>query len=85
MAQAGLDMSTAVYYTPDRGIAFVDQREWLVIVGVGPGMERRLAALERVAEYLIAEGIVPAWVDVHIPDRPYYEPIADQNAGGEET
>jgi hypothetical protein len=69
-----LDVETpgGIYYTPDRGIAFVDERDWLVIVGIGPGMSDRIASLERVTAGLLSLGVRPEWVDVHLANRPYF-------------
>jgi cell division septal protein FtsQ len=61
-----------IYYTPDRGIAFVDERGWLVIVGAGPGMGKRISSLDRIAAALLSLGVQPEWVDVHIADRPVF-------------
>ena len=72
LAGLGVEMASGAYYTPNRGIAFVDRRGWLVIVGVGSGMAQRLEALERVAEAVAPTGESPEWVDVHIAERPFF-------------
>jgi len=73
LAKLGVDLTRGTYYTPDRGIAFVDERGWLVIVGVGPGMAQRVLSLNRVAASLISRGVSPEWVDVHIAARPFIQ------------
>ena len=69
---AGVDMTQVMYYTPELGLVFVDQRGWRVAVGVGRGMAPRLEALEQVAANLQARGVTPGLVDVHLPNAPYY-------------
>ena len=59
-------------YVPGRGLMFNDKRGWRVIVGQGPGMERRLEVLEWLAADLQARGLSPRFVDVRFPEVPYY-------------
>ncbi len=68
----GVGVSPLLYYVPGRGLVFTDERGWRVIVGQGPGVERRLQVLERLAADLEARGLTPRFVDVRFADAPYY-------------
>jgi cell division septal protein FtsQ len=57
----GMNMSP-LYYVSGRGLTFADERGWLVILGQGSGMDRRLQVLE---------GLV-ADLEVRFADVPYY-------------
>lgn len=69
---AGVDAPPSLTYVPARGLVFVDERGWRVILGQGPGMDRRLRVLEWLAADLEARGLTPRFVDVRFPDAPYY-------------
>jgi len=69
---AGVDVSSLLYYVPARGLVFTDERGWRVIVGQGPGMDKRLQVLEWLATDLEARGLTPRFVDVRFADAPYY-------------
>jgi len=68
----GKDVAPEFNYVPGRGLVFTDERGWRVILGQGPGMERRLRVLERLTADLEARGITPRFVDVRFADAPYY-------------
>ena len=68
----GADVSPLLYYVPARGLVLTDERGWRVIVGRGPGMDRRLQVLEWLAADLEARGLAPRFVDVRFADAPYY-------------
>ena len=72
MWAAGLDVSPSLDYAPERGLVFVNEQGWRVILGQGPGMGERLQVLERLASSLTARGLTPRFVDVRFPDAPYY-------------
>ena len=61
-----------LYYVPERGLTFADQRGWRVILGQGPGIARRLQVLEALVADLEARGLTPRFVDVRFADAPYY-------------
>jgi len=69
---AGVDVSSLLYYVPGRGLVLTDERGWRVIVGQGPGMNKRLLILESLAADLEARGLTPRFVDVRFADAPYY-------------
>lgn len=69
---AGVGVSPSLDYVPGRGLVFVDERGWRVILGQGPGMDGRLQVLERLVSSLTARGLTPRFVDVRFPDAPYY-------------
>jgi hypothetical protein len=68
----GVDAPPSLTYVPARGLVFVDERGWRVILGQGAGMDRRLRVLEWLAADLEARGLTPRFVDVRFPDAPYY-------------
>jgi hypothetical protein len=57
---------------PAQGLTFTDERGWLVVLGQGPGMVKRLQVLERLTTDLEARGLVPMFIDVRFADAPYY-------------
>lgn len=71
------------YYHPDRGLSFssaTEDREWMVYVGDGNDLPRKLQALGAVTEYLMAENIRPTAVDVRSPTRPVFT-LLDSGVG----
>jgi hypothetical protein len=68
----GTDVASAFEYDPERGLMFVNELGWRVILGEGGGMAKRLQVLERVTAELVAQGSTPRFVDVRFPDAPYY-------------
>jgi hypothetical protein len=68
----GADMAQLLYYVPDRGLTFTDERGWRVILGQGPGMAERLRVLELLTADLEARGLMPRFIDVRFSDAPYY-------------
>jgi len=62
---------------PARGLVFVDERGCKVILGRGPGMDRRLQVLDELVADLEARGLTPRFVDVRFADAPYYSLIND--------
>lgn len=69
---SGVEIQQVLTYVPTRGLVVTDARGWRVIVGLGSGMDERLAALEAVAAHLQARGLTPRFVDVRFPEAPYY-------------
>ncbi len=61
-----------LYYKPDRGLFFVDEQGWRVILGHGSGMSERIKIAEQVMAYLKSRGLAPRFVDVRFPSAPYY-------------
>jgi len=68
----GVDALPSLTYVPARGLVFVDEQGWRVILGQGPGMDRRLQVLEWLEADLEARSLTPRFVDVRFPDAPYY-------------
>lgn len=71
------------YYHPDKGLSFSDaaqDHDWLVYIGNGEDLPRKLRALDVVTDYLIANDIHPLSVDVRWPTRPVYR-LPDGAAG----
>ena len=69
---AGANVPPLLDYVPARGLVFIDERGWRVILGQGPGMEERLRVLEWLVTDLEARGLTPRFVDVRFADAPYY-------------
>jgi len=69
---AGGNVPSSLTYVPARGLTFVDERGYRVILGQGPGMDERLRVLEWLQSDLEARGLAPRFVDVRFPDAPYY-------------
>jgi len=74
---AGADVTSTLTYVPGRGLVYTDERGWRVILGQGPGMNKRLQVLQWLAADLQARGVTPRFVDVRFPDAPYYSLIND--------
>jgi hypothetical protein len=68
----GEDVAPVFDYVPTRGLVFVDERGWRVILGQGPGMSRRLQVLEQLTANLEARGLTPRFIDVRFAEAPYY-------------
>jgi len=69
---AGVNLPPVLYYVPSRGLVFTDERGWRIVIGQGPGMERRLQVLEWLVVDLEARGLTPRFVDVRFAGAPYY-------------
>lgn len=69
---AGGSVPPELAYVPGRGLMFNDERGWRVIVGQGPGMERRLEVLDWLVADLQTRGLTPRFVDVRFAEVPYY-------------
>jgi hypothetical protein len=74
---AAVDVPAPLTYMPTRGLVFVDERGWKVILGQGPGMDRRMQVLDGLVAELEARGLTPRFVDVRFADAPYYSLIND--------
>jgi hypothetical protein len=75
--ESGRDLPAEFQYTPDKGLSFVDERGWRIILGQGAGMARRLQVLERLVVHLESRGITPRFVDVRFPEAPCYVVAAE--------
>ena len=73
---------TEVRYAPVTGLHYVHADGWVVYLGTGDGMARRVNVLHAIERQLLREGTPqPSLVDVRFPDTPYYR-FPDQEAGG---
>ncbi len=70
--KSGADVPQTLYYVPERGLMFTTDQGWRVILGQGPGMNRRLRVLELLTSDLQERGLAPRFVDVRFADAPYY-------------
>jgi hypothetical protein len=71
------DIPSELQYVPSRGLAFINEQGWRVIVGQGAGMAERLRVFEQLAKYLKARDLTPRFVDVRFPGAPYYSLTTD--------
>jgi len=69
---AKIDAPQPLYYAPDSGFTFVDERGWRVVLGQGEGLTKRLQVLEWLTADLEARDLTPRFVDVRFPSAPYY-------------
>ena len=74
---AAVNVPAPLTYNRARGLVFVDERGWKVILGQGPGMDRRMQVLDGLVVDLEARGLTPQFVDVRFADAPYYSLIND--------
>ncbi len=68
----GKDVASEFFYVPERGLVFINEQGWRVILGEGTGMAQRLEVLSRLTMYLEERGFSPQFVDVRFPGAPYY-------------
>ncbi len=69
-----LQPSVRVYgYSDHYGLSFRNARGWLVRLGGGEDVTARLALVRALMEYLLGQGIEPAFIDVRYLQAPYYE------------
>lgn len=69
------EMPSELEYTPGRGLMFIDEKGWRVILGEGPGMTERILAWKHLKGYLEARNLEPRFVDVRFPNAPYYSMV----------
>ena len=74
----GEDVTTEFEYVPERGLVFINELGWRVILGDRPGMAKRLQVLKRLTADLVARGVSPQFVDVRFADAPYYSLTNDR-------
>ncbi|MGD8997193.1 MAG: FtsQ-type POTRA domain-containing protein [Anaerolineae bacterium] len=75
---SGLAAPSQFDYSTERGLSFVNERGWRVILGQGPGMGERLRVLDLMTAHLESRGVVPRFVDVRFPTVPYYSLAGDR-------
>lgn len=69
------EIPSELEYTPGRGLMFMDDKGWRVILGEGSGMAERILVWKRLKAYLEARSIEPRFVDVRFPNAPYYSMV----------
>jgi hypothetical protein len=74
---SGQNIPTEFDYSAERGLSFVDEQGWRVVLGQGDGMGKRLRMLELVIAHLQSRGLMPESVDVRFPEAPYYSLMGD--------
>jgi cell division septal protein FtsQ len=62
----------AYQYSDQFGLAFVNDHGWPVRLGDGADIGVKLKVLNAVTDYLVNDGITPAFIDVQYPDAPFY-------------
>jgi cell division septal protein FtsQ len=66
------ELPTEFDYSAERGLSFVDEHGWRVIIGRGAGMGERLWILAQMTQHLESQGVTPGLVDLRFPKAPYY-------------
>jgi len=69
--QALLPGARRFEYSSEKGVALVTERGWLVYVGHGEALERKVAILKALEQELSARGVVPQYIDLRF-QRPFY-------------
>jgi hypothetical protein len=62
-----------IEYAPGTGLRFRHPRGWMVYLGTGGDMPKKVGVLRAIEVEFAAEGVVqPTLVDLRFPDSPYY-------------
>jgi cell division septal protein FtsQ len=61
-------------YADTRGLNFTDEHGWKIMFGDPEQINAKLAMLQSLTAYLVAQKIEPEYVDVRLPDRAYFKP-----------
>ena len=70
---AHLQPDVRMYRYSDRyGLSFYNDYGWLVRLGHQGDMATRLQLVRALSDYLAAQGVTPAYIDVRYPEAPYY-------------
>ncbi len=66
---------TALYYRPDGGLSFDDERGWRAYFGVGDDMHQKLVVYDTLVTDLQSRGLQPDYVSVSNQDKPFYRAV----------
>jgi len=61
-------------YANSKGLSFVDEHNWRVLVGQPEQINAKLAMLQSLTNYLLAQKMDVEYVDVRLPERAFYKP-----------
>lgn len=70
-----------VEYAPLTGLRLVHPRGWLVYLGTGSDMVRKVNVLRAIERQLAPDAPQPSLIDLRFPDTPYYR-FPDEGEGG---
>jgi cell division septal protein FtsQ len=71
-----------VEYAPITGLRFTHSRGWMVYLGVGDDMARKVSVLRAMeVQFANKDGVAPILVDLRFPERPYCRFPQDDGAG----
>jgi cell division septal protein FtsQ len=74
----------AIEYAPTTGLRLRHSRGWLVLLGTGSDMARKVSVLRAMEIEFAGEGVIqPILVDLRYPESPYYRLPSDGIQGGQ--
>ena len=72
--QAALPGLRRLEYSDFKGMTFTDEHGWKVLLGQPAEVNAKLAMLQSLSAYIVAQKIDAEYVDVRLPERAYYKP-----------
>jgi cell division septal protein FtsQ len=72
--QAALPNLKRLEYSDVKGLTFTDEHGWKVMLGQPAEINAKLAMLQSLSAYIVAQKIDAEYVDVRLPERAYYKP-----------
>ena len=72
--QAALPNLKRLEYSDVKGLTFTDEHGWKVLLGQPAEINAKLAMLQSLSAYIVAQKIDAEYVDVRLPERAYYKP-----------
>ncbi len=61
-------------YADTKGLSFVDEHNWRVLLGQPEQINAKLAMLQSLTNYLVSQKVDIEYVDVRLPERAFYKP-----------
>jgi cell division septal protein FtsQ len=61
-------------YSDLKGLSFVDERDWRIMLGQPDQLNAKLAMLQTLSSYLVSQKIEAEYIDVRLPERAFYKP-----------
>lgn len=71
---AALPQVKRLDYSDVKGLSFTDEHGWRILFGQPEQINAKLAILEALSAYLVAQKINVDYVDVRLPERAFYKP-----------
>lgn len=72
--QAALPGLRRLEYSDVKGLTFTDEHGWKVLLGPPAEINTKLALLQSLSAFIVAQKIDAEYVDVRLPERAYYKP-----------